>query len=485
MEHTVYENPRSPYLPLLRDAGITYENATKTVQQKGLEGTLKDFRDVGVYLTFEEYKGRQPLIRHGKIYPFNSEGLKNTLLLESIFHTRTGGSTGPSVDVPFNPRFHREQAANIGTLFAMWMPAVGAKGALWYPLQPGLSSLIFRIVIGQPPAAWFTPSVESLGQSWRLRLLVQTIKHLAHQCAISVPSPQHVPLNEAHRIAQWIVEQKQTSPACMIITTVSNAVHICEAAQRHKLDIRGTRFFIDSEPLTEAKRDEITATGCTPLPDYYADDAGSLALPCGNPASADDMHVCTHMAAIITRCRFRPGSEDSVESFLITTLLPTSPQFLLNVEFDDFGVLGERDCGCRLGELGLKLHVSQVRSFSKLTTQGTTVPLGDVAWVIEQVLPRRFGGASIHYQLLEEDLGSQTRLTLVVSPQVGPFDEREVLRVFLTELRTADIRLVQPTQLWEESGALRVVRAEPLVTPRGKLLPVRILRDYERSRLPP
>ena len=129
-------------------------------------------------------------------------------------------------------------------------------------------------------------------------------------------------------------------------------------------------------------------------------------------------------------------------------------------------------------------HVSRVRSFAKLTTQGTTVPLADVAWVIERTLPQLFGGASIHYQLLEEDRGSQTRLTLVVSPEVGPLEERVIIQAFLEALRRADAHLVQPTQLWEESGALRVVRTEPILTPRGKLMPVRVLRDYERSQLP-
>ena len=190
------------------------------------------------------------------------------------------------------------------------------------------------------------------------------------------------------------------------------------------------------------------------------------------------------MVAIIPHRRTRPGSTNSVDAFLITTLLPTHPQFLLNVEFDDFGILEERDCGCRFAQLGLKLHVSQVRSFAKLTTQGTTVQLGDVAWVIERALPQRFGGSSIHYQLLEEDLGNQTKLTLVVSPQVGLLDEQVVIQAFLNELRAADARLVEPTKLWEQAGSLRVMRAEPILTPRGKLMPVRVLRDYERSQLP-
>ncbi|HEY1267764.1 MAG TPA: hypothetical protein VGH16_10955, partial [Candidatus Binatia bacterium] len=127
---------------------------------------------------------------------------------------------------------------------------------------------------------------------------------------------------------------------------------------------------------------------------------------------------------------------------------------------------------------------SRVRSFAKLTAEGTAITSARVASIIEEALPHRFGGASIDYQLLEEDLGSATRLTIVVSPRVGEVVENDVIAEFLRQVRAGHPALREASRLWEDSRAVRVVRAEPVLTPRGKLMPVRVVRDYERSELP-
>ena len=137
-----------------------------------------------------------------------------------------------------------------------------------------------------------------------------------------------------------------------------------------------------------------------------------------------------------------------------------------------------------LASLGLDQHVRRVRSFAKLTAEGTSITSSSVAVIIEDALPRRFGGASVDYQLLEEDLGSATRLTIVVSPRVGDIAEGEVVAEFLRQVRARHPALREASRLWQDSHALRVVRAEPVLTARGKLMPVRVLRDYERSELP-
>ena len=74
---------------------------------------------------------------------------------------------------------------------------------------------------------------------------------------------------------------------------------------------------------------------------------------------------------------------------------------LLNVETDDYGVLESRPCGCRMGDLGLTTHVTQVRSFRKLTGEGMTLVGNDMIRILEEVLPTRFGGSPLDYQLAE------------------------------------------------------------------------------------
>lgn len=481
MRQAAYENERSPYLPLLRAAGIGFEDVRAALEKKGLDETLEDLRAAGVYLSFEEYKGRQPVERHGKTYRFDPAGLSNRS--DGTMDASTGGSTGPSVHVSQSLSFQQDNAVHTGLLLNSWMPPDG-KVALWRSEVPtsSIPTLMRFTLIGHPPAAWFTPVPGEVREAWQKRLLFRTTLRMARRRGLGIPDPEYVPLGAAHRIAEWIAAERRAGVACLVQSNVSSAVRVCEAARRRRLDIAGTRFFTISEPLTEAKRAEIEAAGAVPISVYSAVDAGRLAIPCERPTAADDMHVCTDVVAIIAHGRLRPGSDETIDSFLITTLLPANPLFLLNVEFDDFGALETRDCGCRLAELGLGLHISRVRSFAKLTSEGTTVPVDSVAAVVEQALPRRFGGASIHYQLLEEDVGSDTRLTLVVSPQVGELDERAVIEAFLSEVRAAGRKMV--ARLWGESGTLRVVRAEPILTPRGKLMPVRVLRDYERSQLP-
>jgi len=474
MQRAVYENPRSPYRPLLRDAGITLDEVRQSVHGHGVDATLGLLRDAGIYLTFDEYKGRQALTRGGRSYALDPDGL----LADPdtpVVHLRTGGSTGPAVRVPYHPGFLRESAVNVGTLFYRSVPT-GAVGALWYPLQSSLVSLLIRLMLGAPPAAWFTPLREPMRDSWPVRLLLRTVVRQARRRGIALPAPVHVPAHEAHTIAAWIVGQRRHAPACFVVTTPSGAVRICDAARRGGLDISGTRFFVDSEPLTDAKQAEIVAAGGLSFPDYCADDTGSLALPCESPAVADDMHVCLDRVAIVPRRRLHPGTDTAVDAFLVTTLLPTSPRFLLNVELDDYGHLDQRACGCGLAQLGLTQHVSHIRSFAKLTAEGATVPWAELVWVVERRLPQRFGGASTHYQLVEEDADHRTRLTLVVSPEVGPLDDGEVIREFLRAVGEGDRGLRHFAQRWEKSSALRVVRAEPTLTARGKLMPVRVLR---------
>jgi hypothetical protein len=73
--------------------------------------------------------------------------------------------------------------------------------------------------------------------------------------------------------------------------------------------------------------------------------------------------------------------------------------------------------------------------------------------------------------LEDEDEDHLTRLFLVVSPGVGPIDEERVRVRFVEELRDRTRpRSVMPP-LWRQADTVRVVRREPLLTTRGKLLP--------------
>jgi len=59
----IYEYPASPYLPLLREARISYDSCAALVRDHGIEGALERLYDAGVHVTLDEFKGRRPIER--------------------------------------------------------------------------------------------------------------------------------------------------------------------------------------------------------------------------------------------------------------------------------------------------------------------------------------------------------------------------------------------------------------------------------------
>src|SRR6266480_1715327 len=66
LERTVFGHPRSPYLPLLQLAGCELGDIRTLVAAEGIEATLHKLRAEGVYVSFEEFKGRRPIERSGR-----------------------------------------------------------------------------------------------------------------------------------------------------------------------------------------------------------------------------------------------------------------------------------------------------------------------------------------------------------------------------------------------------------------------------------
>lgn len=236
------------------------------------------------------------------------------------------------------------------------------------------------------------------------------------------------------------------------------------------------------EPLTPSKYAEISRTGARVGARYNLTEAGAVGGTCGHPTDPDDVHLMADNVALIPHRRTLPDGS-SVDAFLLTILLPSTPGIALNLESDDFGQITVRRCGCVWDELGMHTHLSNIRSFSKLTGEGVTVLGTECVRIIEEVLPREFGGRSTDYQLLEvEDTDHLTRLHLVVRPSVGPLHEEQVLSKFISALRDTDA----PGQIerWLQAGSIKVVRQEPVATSTGKLLPFHTLALTLRGSAP-
>ena len=90
--------------------------------------------------------------------------------------------------------------------------------------------------------------------------------------------------------------------------------------------------------------------------------------------------------------------------------------------------------------------------------------------ILEEVLPSRFGGSALDYQVLEqEDADGHTHLELLISPSVRLDDEPAVAQTILEELDKIGAGQRVASTLWAQAHAIRIRRAEPLRTARGKL----------------
>ena len=155
---------------------------------------------------------------------------------------------------------------------------------------------------------------------------------------------------------------------------------------------------------------------------------------------------------------------------------------LLNVESDDYGIIEQRSCGCGLEEIGFTEHIREIHSFSKLTGEGVTLVGSEMIHILEEVLPARFGGSPLDYQLIEEeDEQGFTRLSLAISPGVEIADEAAVIETILESLGQGNDAADIARAIWSQAGTLQVKRMEPIWTARGKLMPLHLMKRAGHS----
>ena len=124
---------------------------------------------------------------------------------------------------------------------------------------------------------------------------------------------------------------------------VSLSLRIAVAANEMGVDLTGAVLSGGGEPPTEAKVATITGTGARCLPSYHFSEAGAVGLACNNPADCNDHHLIEDHLEVLQYPRKVPGTGVTVDAFNFTTLLPTAPKLLLNVEIDDYGNVWDSD----------------------------------------------------------------------------------------------------------------------------------------------
>jgi hypothetical protein len=464
---TLLAAPQSPYPRLLQSVGCEPSDLVALVRSRGLEAALAALREAGAYVSFEEFKGRTPLVRNGREIPLRSSDFANPFLKQR-FIGKTSGSTGIATNAG-SALGHLAIQSEHRVLALEAHGLADAPSAIWRPILPagvGLNNVLRSARIGRPPLRWFVPS----GDAAPLKYQMATAAAIAvgRMAGVRLPFPEAVPLGDAGRIARWMAGQRDQSGRVWLSTTVSGGVRVAIAAQDLGIDLRGAMFLVGGEPTTPAKMNRIHASGASSFSDYGMVETGRIAVGCARPASVSDLHLLSDIFALIPWKRPVGPSGQHVSSLHVTSFTPESPTLLLNVEFDDEGIVEERACGCPLEAVGFRTHVREVRSFGRLTGEGVTLVGSGMVQILEEILPAKCGGSPLDYQLLEEeDERGFTRMTLVVSPRIAAADEALTEAVLESLTRTGGAAGLART-FWEQAGTLRVRRSEPHVTERGK-----------------
>jgi len=487
LERGVFGHPTSPYLPMLKAAGCELGDVAAMVRRDGLEAALEALAAEGVTASFEEFKGRARVARPGAAARMSARDFDNPHLSRYYMGT-TGGSSGAGTRVSMELDHYAAQAPHELVATAAY-GLLDAPTAAWLSVLPSpacLGVMLRRAPFGRPLAKWFSQVTERQGgATLKDRLASRTILAASRLYGVPFPSPEHVPLDRAVEIARWLRRAADAHGRSVLITHVSCALRVAVAAREAGFDLNSVVMWAGSEPPTSAKVRLIRASGAEWIPGYWMIEAGFLAQGCAAPTDDTDVHLFSDAFALITRRQRVADNDTTVDAFYFTTLLPTAPKLMINVEIDDFGVVERRRCGCPLDALGLDLHLRQIHSLSKLTGEGMTLVGAEAVRILEEVLPARFGGMPLDYQLAEEEGDDGlTSVILIVSPRVGPLDDAAILEAFLTAMGQTGPgpRLARAT--WAQANTLRVRREHPRPTAQGKLLPLYVSRSRLRGSSP-
>jgi hypothetical protein len=471
---TVFERPGNPYRALLRHAGCERGDLERLVRDEGLEGALRVLLRQGVYLTIDELKGRRPAVRGSLTLAVRPEACWNPLVTPTLLRYPSGssdGGRGPQAPTPVGFAGLRDRIVNVAlTLKARG--GIGWQHAYWH--VPGSLSMVFlleTLAFDRPPVRWFSqidPAAASLHP--RYRWSARAMRWACALQGVRLPAEEHVGFDDLRPILDWLDATRRAGRVPHLKTYASSAVLLSQAAQAAGWDLAGVQMTVSGEPVTAARLAAIGRAGATAVQRAGSGELGLLGHGCLTPATAGDLHHYADHHALIQP---GPGACPAglrPETLLFTALRPSARLVLLNVSIGDQAELVEDDCGCPLAGLGWRTRMRGLCSHEKLTTGGMGFLDVDVVRILEEVLPRRFGGGPADFQLVEsEGERGEPSLRLLAHPALGPLDAGAVADAFFEALGPGSgVERIMALQ-WRESRSLVVERRPPLVTAVGKI----------------
>jgi len=468
----IYDNPASPYLKLLEEAGCSYGDLARGIAGEGLEGMLLKLKQAGVWLSPDEFKGRVPIRRGSLEFHPSPDDFENCHLGKGLF-VSTGGSTGRPVKTKLDLDFLAARAVYDRVAMEM-LDLDGVPLILWYPSLPastGIGNSLRYAKAGKVPVRWFNMLGGDLAEcNLESRVAAGLIVRLSRLCGTPLPIPEAMALDMVEPVAEQILALLEEHGRCAFQSYVSQALRVAGVLQARRRNLEGLLMIVGSEPLTRAKRGLLEAGGASIYHRYFATEAGSIGMGCGNPAAVDELHLMSDMIAAVQDAELTGPLGGPL---YLTTLNRVMPRIMLNVQLGDMALLGTRNCGCEFEKLGFHTHLSMVRSYTRYTGEGMAVASTSLERIIEEVIAPRYGGTPLDYQLVEhENDRGRTQLKLRVSPVVGVVDEERMIRDILSELKREGEGELIMAAILGQSSAFTVSRELPQATERGKYAPM-------------
>ncbi|MFC2067869.1 hypothetical protein ACFLTP_02500 [Chloroflexota bacterium] len=474
----IYQNPGSPYLKMLREVGFEFGDIASLVNRDGVEATLLKLLAEGIYLSWEEFKGKKEIVRGSSHFQFQERDFDNPFL-SNYYQAQSSGSRSAGTRTTFDLQHTLQKSyyrlPKLAVNNALDVPLGVWKAIL--PSSAGIGNILTQYKVGKPAAKWFSFVDErQVRVSLHDRLAMRYIIYGSRLWGAKLTKPEYAGLEDAAVVAKWMADTKRQFGGCALICSVSPAVKLCQAAMEKGLDIKDTHLIVSGEPLTEAKREQMELTGATVTCRYNISEIGRIGAGCLNDGADDDVHLFHDATAVIQHSRKVEHADIFVDAFVFTTILPSVPKILINVESDDYGIMETRSCDCLFGQLGFDRHMYNIRSFAKLTGSGMTIIGTDIVHILEEVLPRTYGGAATDYQILEEeDNTGETHLSLIISPKVEAVDESDVIATVLNELHNGVYGGKLAAGLWSQARTIQVKRMHPIST-WGKVAPLHLIK---------
>ncbi len=139
LDRGIYGYPSSPYLALLKEAGCEQGDVVQLVRSVGLEEALEELFKAGVYVDFDEFKGRKPIRRGGLTLPVRAEDFDNPHLRHR-YETATSGSSGPRSRTWLD--LDHLAATTCYTMMGLEVHGLlGVPTALWRPILPACTGI--------------------------------------------------------------------------------------------------------------------------------------------------------------------------------------------------------------------------------------------------------------------------------------------------------------------------------------------------------